>query len=374
MPVATSYDRSSRTAVVAVRGDVTIASARPLYDQLRALGKRRDVSKVVVDFANAGRLDSSALAAVSLGLRGMRRSTAVALEHLDDRHRRALALVPPGGKVTAAHAPVSLHPGIAERVGASLVNAHAGARAFGSLVYDLFIQAWRVATRRTKLPQGAVIAQMSRMGVDGIPIVALLACLLGCTLGFQGIVLLHRFGAGLFVADLIGISMVRELAPMMTAIVLTGRTGAAIAAELGTMRVRGEIDAFQAMGVSPVRYLILPRMIALTAVQPALVIMATFVGIGGGMLVASAFMHLPPSVFWSRLVERVELADWIHGVGKSVVFAWIIGLTGSHLGMRADADASSVGSATTRTVVIGVFAIILVDALAATISSFGQVN
>ena len=111
---------------------------------------------------------------------------------------------------------------------------------------------------------------------------------------------------------------------------------------------------------------------ALTIVQPALTLMAIFIGIGGGMLVASAVLHLPALVFWERVADRVVLMDFIHGIGKSVVFSWIIGLTGSYFGMRASADASSVGAATTRTVVVGVFLIILVDALFATLATVGH--
>jgi phospholipid/cholesterol/gamma-HCH transport system permease protein len=167
------------------------------------------------------------------------------------------------------------------------------------------------------------------------------------------------------------LSMIREFGPMMTAIIVTGRTGAAIAAELGTMRVGSEIDALEAMGVSPTRFLLLPRLAALTFVQPALSLISMFVGIAGGMLVTALVIHVPPAVFWDRIVERCDIMDFVHGLGKSVLFAWIIGLAGCHLGMRATADATSVGAATTRTVVVSVFFIIMVDAVIATISSLG---
>jgi phospholipid/cholesterol/gamma-HCH transport system permease protein len=189
-------------------------------------------------------------------------------------------------------------------------------------------------------------------------------------MAFQGAVQLQRFGAGVFVADMIGMSMVRELVPLMTAVIITGRTGAAIAAELGTMQVRSEIDALSTMGISPVRFLIVPRMVAITVVGPALTLIGMFVGILGGMLVAAVTLDMPPVTFWSRIAERVTLLDFVHGIGKSLVFAWIIGFAGCHLGMRAGGDASSVGTATTRTVVTSVFFIILVDAVFATITTF----
>jgi phospholipid/cholesterol/gamma-HCH transport system permease protein len=164
-------------------------------------------------------------------------------------------------------------------------------------------------------------------------------------------------------------SMVREFGPMMTAIVLTGRTGAAIAAELGTMRVGSEIDALTAMGVSPVRFLVVPRIAALTFVEPALTLMSSFIGIAGGTLVAALLLQMGPATFWGRVVGRCGLWDFAQGIGKSFVFAWIIGFAGAHLGMRASGDASSVGNATTRAVVVSIFFIIVVDAVFATVIS-----
>src|SRR6185436_9154913 len=143
-------------------------------------------------------------------------------------------------------------------------------------------------------------------------------------------------------------------------------TGAAIAAELGTMQVRSEIDALTAMGISPVRFLIAPRILAIAMIGPALTLIGIFVGILVGMLVASLTLDMPAVTFWGRVVARVTLLDFVHGVGKSLVFAGIIGFTGSHLGMRASGDASSVGAATTRTVVVSIFFIIVVDAVFAT--------
>jgi phospholipid/cholesterol/gamma-HCH transport system permease protein len=207
------------------------------------------------------------------------------------------------------------------------------------------------------------------MGSDGILIVGLISFLLGTTMAFQGIVQLQRFGAGVYVADMVGMSMVRELAPLMTAVIITGRTGAAIAAELGTMQVRSEIDALATMGINPVRFLILPRILAITFIGPALTLMGMFIGMLGGMLVAALMIDMPAVTFWQRMAERVAINDFAHGLVKSLVFAWIIGFAGCHLGMRAGGDASSVGSATTRTVVSSIFFIIVVDAVFATITT-----
>jgi len=369
VPAVTELDRATRTATVHVRGDLVIPTAPALYGELRGVAKRRDVKKVVVDFAEAGRVDSAGLAVMSLAARLMARGgKAFDFAHLSATQKAALELLPASGAAPPA-VEAEAQPRLPERVGALLLEyAHAGGE-FLALVADVVRQAGQVLARKKKLPAGALLHQASTMGVDAVGIVGLLGVLLGTTLAFQALVQLQRFGAGVFAADMIGVSMVREFGPMMTAVILTGRTGAAIAAELGTMRVRSELDALDAMGVSPTRFLLLPRLAALTLTQPALTLINMFLGILGGLVVMMLAMHLPPSVYWAHLVSRVSLHDFLLGMGKSVLFAWIIGFTGCHFGMRTSGDASGVGQATTRTVVVSVFFIILVDALIATLGA-----
>lgn len=365
MPVAT-VERQGRAAVVHLQGDVITNVAPELYSKLRAVCRRRDVTKVVVDFSKAGRVDSSAVAVLSIMRRQLERSgKSIELDDLKPNHEAALALAP---SEVARPVPIP-REGALERLGDGVLAAASSGRALIALVVETLRQALAVLVGKRKLPTGSLSLQISKMGVDGIFIVALLSFLIGMTMAFQGAVQLQRFGASVFVADMIGLSVVRELAPLMTAIVLTGRTGAAIAAELGTMRVRSEIDALSTMGINPVRFLVLPRIAAISFVLPALTLMAMFVGMAGGMFVATIALDMPIVTFWQRMVERVQFLDYMHGLGKSFVFALIIGFAGSHLGMRARGDASSVGAATTRTVVAGIFFIILVDAIFATIST-----
>jgi phospholipid/cholesterol/gamma-HCH transport system permease protein len=388
-----TVERHATTAVARLHGDLGTPVARRLYGSLRNLAKRRDIERVVVDFADAGRIDSSAVATVTLVEQQLARGhKKLELTNLAEHHRAALDLV---SRTVAPPTRVE-PPGALERIGDRMYVLRTSARDLVALVADAARQTAAVAAARLRLarrgappalarddkhpwtppergphlPHGAVTEQLSRMGVEAVFIVGLLSFLLGMTTAFQGATQLQRFGAGVFVADMIGVSMVRELAPLITAIILTGRTGAAIAAELGTMKVRSEIDALVAMGISPTRFLVVPRLLAISVVGPALTLMAMFIGILGGMLVAGISLDMPAAAFWARIVDRVDLADFIHGIGKSLVFAWIIGLSGCHLGMRARSDASSVGAATTRTVVTSVFFIIIVDAIFATVSTF----
>lgn len=364
---STIVERKGRSAVVRLHGDLIIPTARRLYGELRTVCRRRDVRSVTLDFSQAGRIDSSGIAVVSLVAKQLARSgKKLELAQLTDAHKAALDLMPKQEPEVEVPEPP---PGALEAFGGAVIEAGGGARALLGLIAEIVRQSLAVLTRRKRLPAGALTHQIASMGVSGLFIVGLLSFLLGMTMAFQGAVQLQRFGAGVFVADMISVSMVREIAPLMTAVMITGRTGAAIAAELGTMRVRSEIDALSTMGINPVRFLIVPRIAAITLVGPALSLMGMFIGIAGGMLVAWGALDMPPIMFWQRITERVTALDFLHGVGKSLVFAWIIGITASHLGMRTGGDALSVGNATTRTVVVSILAIIIVDAIFATIST-----
>ena len=367
-PPAPTVVRDGRTATVRLHGDLVVPTARVLYSKLRTVARRRDVKQVTLDFADVGRIDSAGVAVISLIGRLLKHGgKRLDLARLADQHKAALALSPDAEHIQSE--PIEV-PGALEWLGDRVLDLAASVRAFAAFAGETARQLGRVISRRARMPAGALRHHVEVMGVNAIFIVALLSFLTGMTMGFQGAVQLQRFGAGVFVADMIGMSMVRELVPLMTAVIITGRTGAAIAAELGTMQVRSEIDALSTMGINPVRFLIVPRMVAITIIGPALTLMGIFIGIGGGMLVAWGQLDMSPVTFWSRIVERVELLDFVHGVGKSLVFSWIIGLSGSYLGMNASGDAGSVGTATTRTVVTSVFFIILVDAVFATITTF----
>jgi phospholipid/cholesterol/gamma-HCH transport system permease protein len=369
MSSAASIDRSKRTATIAVMGDLAIPDAKGLYDCLKSVSRRRDVRTIVLDLGKTERIDGAGIAVVSLGRTLARRSgKRLEIANVDARHQQALELDDAAPVASDVFEPP---PTRLEVLGTRMLEFYDGVLASGKLFGDAFRQLGFVLVGKKKLPKGATSGFIISMGIDALPIVCMLSALLGATLAFQGIVLLKRFGAGMFVADMTGLAMVREFAPMMTAIVLTGRNGAAIAAELGTMRVRGELDALDAMGISSSRFLLLPRLLALSFVQPALSLIAIFVGILGALVVARLSLDLPAGIFWARVVGRVDMMDFVHGLAKSFVFAQIIGFTGSYFGMRATADPSSVGSATTRTVVAGIFLIIFVDAIAATLGSLG---
>jgi phospholipid/cholesterol/gamma-HCH transport system permease protein len=207
-----------------------------------------------------------------------------------------------------------------------------------------------------------------KIGVDALPIAALLSCLLGLILAFQTLYQLRRFGAELYMADIVGTAMVREFGPLLTAIILAGRSGSAIAAELGTMVVREEIAALETMGIRRSGYLVLPRLIAISLMAPALTLISMALGIAGA-LALSNMGALPKPVFWHRVTEVVWLSDFAIGLTKSMLFAWLVGFSGVFAGLRTRGAADSVGQSTTRAVVASIFLVIVMDSIVTSLTA-----
>jgi phospholipid/cholesterol/gamma-HCH transport system permease protein len=207
---------------------------------------------------------------------------------------------------------------------------------------------------------------LQECGVQALPIVSLISFLIGLILAFVGNVQLANFGANLFVADLVGIAMVREMGVVMTGIIMSGRTGAAFAAHIGSMKANGEIDALRTFGFDPFHFLVLPRLLAMVLMMPLLTIYANVVGILGGMLVG-AFVGIPPVLYYNETLTAVEMTNSSLGIFKSLFFGAAIAISGCLHGMQAANSSSGVGEATTRSVVTAITAIIVLDSAFAAI-------
>ena len=208
-----------------------------------------------------------------------------------------------------------------------------------------------------------ILHNLQSAGFDALPIVGLLSFLMGLVIAYQGADQLQRFGANIFIADLVGLSMVRELSPLMTAIIVAGRSGSAYTAQIGTMKVTEEIDALRTIGISPTELLVLPKLIALIIALPLLTVFADLTGLLGGMLMASSKLDVSFAMFIDRLGDAVHLSSFLTGIGKAPVFAAIIALVGCYQGFQVTGSADSVGRQTTVSVVQGIFLVILSDAL-----------
>ena len=209
----------------------------------------------------------------------------------------------------------------------------------------------------------AIASQIDKMGVGAIPVVVLMAAIVGAIIAQQGAFQLRYFGAEIFVVDLVGILIMRELGVLLTAIMIAGRSGSAITAEIGSMKMREEIDALQVIGLNPVGVLVFPRLVALVIALPCLSIIANFAALGGAMFVAWSYSGIPPQAFIDRLRESVDLSSILAGLIKAPFMAIIIGIIGSVEGMKVGGSAESLGRQVTTSVVKSIFIVIVVDGL-----------
>ncbi|MCK5759724.1 MAG: ABC transporter permease [Candidatus Delongbacteria bacterium] len=235
---------------------------------------------------------------------------------------------------------------------------------------DIFAYSIRAIFNKDGRRKGSIYEQILLMGNNAVPIVFLLSFLIGLILSLQSAAQLRQFGANIYLVDLIVISMITEMGPMITAIIVAGRSGSAIAAEISTMKITEELDALKVMALNPLKYVVAPKMIAMTISLPILTICANIIGILGGFIIAVIYLDLSPIVFFNRAVDVMTLSFWWQSMLKSVLFSWLIVLIGAHFGFNVKGGAEGVGKATTASVVAAIFAVIMTDALLSIIFYF----
>ena len=241
-----------------------------------------------------------------------------------------------------------------------------GLKGMSAFVGESMLSFGRFLTGRARFRRGDLWMTVQQCGIEALPIVSLISFLIGLILAFVGNVQLTNFGANIFVADLVGIAMVREMGVVMTGIIMSGRTGAAFAAHLGSMKANEEIDALRTFGLNAFDFLVLPRLLALLLMLPVLTVYANIIGILGGMLVGAA-VGIPPVLYWTQTVGAITITTAFLGVFKSFFFAAAIAISGCMQGMEAGNSSAAVGQATTRAVVISITSIIVMDSIFAAI-------
>ncbi|MCV9960603.1 MlaE family lipid ABC transporter permease subunit [Pararhizobium sp. BT-229] len=217
--------------------------------------------------------------------------------------------------------------------------------------------------RHSGLSPAAIVNQIDRMGVQAVPIITLMSFLIGAIIAQQGAFQLRYFGAELFVVDLVGILQLREIGVLLTAIMIAGRSGSAITAEIGSMKMREEIDALKVMGLSPIGVLVFPRLVALTVALPLLTIIANFAALTGAAVVTWSYSGITFATFLARLQEAVDFSSVLAGMIKAPFMALIIGVVAAVEGLKVGGSAESLGKHVTQSVVKSIFVVILVDGL-----------
>ena len=262
-----------------------------------------------------------------------------------------------GARKTGTHEP------FLSRVGSQSIALYEAALDMCAFLGGVTVAFGRLVTGQARFPTADFFSIMKACGIDALPIVSLISLLVGLILAFVGAVQLSLFGAQIYVASLVGIAMVRVMGAIMTGIIMAGRTGAAFSAELGTMQVNEEIDALQTMGISPMEFLVLPRMLALVVMMPLLCVYADLMGILGGFIVGVGMLDLTVTEYYQQTVRSVSLTNLWIGLFQGAVFGVIVALAGCMRGMQCGRSASAVGTATTSAVVTSIVSIVIATAI-----------
>lgn len=292
----------------------------------------------------------------------------VRLQGLRPAHETLLGVIKPVDLITGQNPSSTLNP--LEKIGLKAwphLQQLAGMLAFlgesGTVMFRSVIQPSRIRWR-------PILYNLQHAGFNALPIVGLLAFLMGVVIAYQGAGQLQRYGANIFIVDLVGLSMLRELAPLMTAIIVAGRSGSAFAAQIGTMKVTEEIDALRTIGISPMELLVLPKVLALVVALPLLSVYADILGVLGGMVMAKSQLGVSYTDFIDRFGDAVSLSAFMVGIGKAPVFAAIIAIVGCFQGFQVSNGSDSVGRQTTVSVVQAIFLIIVADAMFSVVFSW----
>ena len=362
-PVAPASIAQPTPQDLALSGAWTARALGGIKEQLAAL-RMASSTQATADGARIAALDATGAwvlqklllrlrdEGVSVTLRGLRPEFARLLEVV--AQQLADASDPP-----AASAP----PTALERIGRGAEAARQQSVALLSFVGESALALAGCIAQPARMRWRPILYNIRRAGFDALPIVGLLSFLLGIVVAYQAADQLRRFGANIFVADLVGLSMLREFAPLITAIIIAGRSGSAYAAQIGTMSVTEEIDAMRTLGIAPLDLLVVPKIIALVIALPLLTVFADVLGVFGGMIMARAQLGVGFTEFLDRFVKAVSMADYLIGICKAPVFAVIITVVGCFQGFGTQGGADSVGRQTTRSVVQSIFLVIVADAL-----------
>ena len=343
-----------------IEGDLDVDGAGEVWRAAIAAARSARGAGLVVDASGVQYCDTAG-AALLLAIEREHGATGdFALEGLRDRFVELLELLRPSEDATRK-APEKRSSFLAD-LGKATARLGSDLRALVTFTGELTVFLLRTLRHPSELRFRDAVAIADRAGIGAVPIVSLVGFLLGLILAFQGAIPMRRFGAEIFIADLLGISMLRELGPLMAAILLTARSGSAFAAEIGTMKVNEEIDALSTMGLEPVRFLVVPRVLAAVAVVPALTVLTSAFALLGGLAV---FVQLgfPPVTFANRIIESVTFGDVVGGMSKAVVFGVIVAAIGCLRGLQTGNGAQAVGASTTSAVVSGITFIAITDGI-----------
>jgi len=362
LPVVPAAITQSTPEALALSGAWTARGLGAIGRQLDALAVPAR-SATVIDGSRIAALDTAGAWVLQKLLQRLRGEAGVVqVRELRPEFARLLEVVDPQTMEQTA-LPARPPAPTLDQVGRSAVAAGAQAIALLGFVGELAVAFAGCVARPARFRWRPILYNLRSAGFDALPIVGLLSFLLGIVVAYQGADQLRQYGANIFIADLVGLSMLREFAPLITAIIIAGRSGSAYAAQIGTMSVTEEIDALRTLGIAPLDLLVLPKVLALSIALPLLTVFADVLGVFGGMLMARAQLGVGFGEFLDRFVKSGTVTAYLVGICKAPAFAIIIAVIGCFQGFRTRGGADSVGRQTTRSVVQSIFLVIVADAL-----------
>jgi phospholipid/cholesterol/gamma-HCH transport system permease protein len=341
-----------------VSGSWTARTVADVGRKLAAIGDA-EVPEVVIDGSHLEAIDSVGVWILQRQLQELRdKGRAIRLLGWSPHSQKLLEVVEKQIDIPVPAAPPS---SFLEKIGMDGEAAWQGTFALFSFIGECALALLRIAPRPGRWRWRQVLKNIEIAGFDALPIIGLTAFLLGIVVAYQGADQLRHYGANIFVVELVGFAMLREFSPLITAIIIAGRSGSAYAAQIGTMVVTEEIDGMRTIGIEPIDYLVLPKIIALLIALPLLTVFADVTGVFGGMIMARSQLDVSFHEFLARFGREIHLSALLIGVGKSFVFAAVIAIVGCYQGFRTRANADSVGRQTTRSVVQSIFIVIILD-------------
>jgi len=364
-PVVELRDLGERAGArhIALSGRLDAATTGTIWRRALALVEQAQTAEVVLDASGIEYCDGSGIGLLfELERRRRARGGALEVRGLRPEFQELLDAWAPEDTGALIAEPASRSTNIAEEVGRAFVQILTDLSSLVSFVGELWVALLKAAAHPRLIRWKDALHVAETAGVNALPIVALISFLMGLIMAFQAALPLGQFGAEIFVANLVGLAMMRELGPLMTAILLAGRSGSAFAAELGTMKVREEIDALKTMGLDPVRFLVVPRVIAALFMTPLLTVFSNLLGLAGGAVVFVS-LGFPLVTFFKQVQWQVVYGDLLGGLVKSFVFSILVAAIGCLRGLETKIGASAVGESTTRAVVSGIILIVITDGI-----------
>ncbi|GMR25583.1 MAG: ABC transporter permease [Ignavibacteria bacterium] len=356
-------EKSTGDFYLILSGDWTTLNKIPSHDEVIDELRNKNISAVRFDSSGLGRWDSGFLTFL-LRINSFAEKEKIKFDDSGfPEGVRKLIKLANAVPVVDSQEKDEIDMPLLDRIGSASLRVKGSAGDMLDFIGQIFLSFSRMFAGKAVFRRSDFLVYMQQAGAEAILIVTIINLLVGLIIAFVGAVQLKMFGAEIYVADLVGLGMVREMSPMMTAIIMAGRSGASYAAQLGTMMVNEEIDALITFGFNPIDFLVLPRLMALVLMMPLLVLYADFIGIIGGMIVGVGMLDISFTQYYEETIQALSPLTFLLGIIKGTIYGFLVGFAGCYRGMQSGRSSAAVGASTTSAVVTGIIMIIVASAV-----------